>query len=1479
MPPLHPSTPNTALSFLSRLLIILLCWLPPPSFADNHLVPVTLQLKWKHAFQFAGYYAALEKGFYSNAGLEVRILEHQGDYSPIEALLEGRAEYAVTAADILIHRTQGKPVVALASIFQHSPYAFLVKAESGINSVTGFVGQRVMLGSGIQDAALRATLRRAGLSLDDLTILPTSFDVRSLIRGDTDVFNAYVTDQGFALQETGIEGRYLLPKQYGIDFYGDVLATTEAEAEQHPQRLRNFLKASLRGWEYALNHPDELIDLILAKYNTQELSRKHLEYEARTSRELIQPLLVRIGHMNPARWEHIRDVFTELELIPPGSRIAGLIYAEDDQASSWARWLVEYWNLLLAGLVLFLVAVLLLFNLQMRRLIRQRTAELAQSEHSLRTLIDMEPACVKTLDRKGRLLTMNRAGLAMIDADRIEQVCGHPITELVDKPYRKQFIELIKQVFTGHSGSLLFRATGLKGHKLWLETHAVPFREANGEISRLLSVTQDVTQRIKAENTALQQQRSNQSMLANIPGAIYRCMYDHSRSMLFISDYIEQLTEYPADDFINNAAISFLELIHPADIEPSLDYLDKRLWDHDDYYLEFRIIRQHDRAIRWLADRGTASRGQDGKILCLDGALFDITERKQTDDALHILVESMVGLTGQAFFDKTVSALCRWFNADGASIGVIEDDEWVQAIALTLDGELISDYGYPLAGSPCREVADTTTCLYPQDVAQQFPEDPELEKLGVQGYAGTPIRDQHHKVIGIVWVISRQPLNVPTHWEDALNIIAAKAGAEILRRRTERSLKENMERYRALVESTQDFVWETDSQSRYTYCSPQTKTILGYKPEELIGKTPFDFMPPEVADQVSSQFTAIIQQRRPFSSLENLNLHKQGHQVILDTSGMPFFDANGELAGYRGIDRDITQRKQAESYLRESERRFRELIESLPNVAVQGYDRELRVIYWNAASSRLYGYTEEEALGAQLQDLIIPESMYDCLVEAHHAWLERGQPIPPGELELLHKDGHLLPVFSSHVLLNQDTDNPEMFCIDVDQSEQKRALDKLEHLATYDQLTHLPNRYLLESELSNRIKEAERFGQKLAILFIDLDNFKVINDSMGHEYGDILLLQVAKRLSSQLRKYDTVARFGGDEFVLMMPMIQENSEVAAVAKKIIREFATVFDLKEQEAFVTTSIGISLFPDDGQTTGELLQNADAAMYRAKDAGRNRYQFFTQTMNDELRRYQQIETQLRRALETEVLQLYYQPQVDLRSGKIKSCEALLRWLPEDGEPISPAEFIPVAERSELIIRIGECVINAACRQRAAWKARGLRDFQIDINISGRQFLFHDLYQVITKTLQRYGLSPTDIGIELTENVLIKADEKILSDLKRLHQAGMQIAIDDFGTGYSSLSYLKRFPVDNLKIDRAFVRDAPHDSDDRSIMEAIVAVGHRLGMKVVVEGVENQAQHALSIEIGCDLAQGYYFHRPMPAEQLEALLEFPVPAHKSH
>lgn len=431
-------------------------------------------------------------------------------------------------------------------------------------------------------------------------------------------------------------------------------------------------------------------------------------------------------------------------------------------------------------------------------------------------------------------------------------------------------------------------------------------------------------------------------------------------------------------------------------------------------------------------------------------------------------------------------------------------------------------------------------------------------------------------------------------------------------------------------------------------------------------------------------------------------------------------------------------------------------------------------------------------------------------------------------------------------------------------SERKNAEEKLHQIATYDQLTNLPNRYLLHSEFNQKLKEAERYDNMLAVLFFDLDHFKTINDIYGHETGDLLLQEVSKRITALIRTNDLLARFGGDEFVMIMPHINDVTDIYPVIDKILQTFAVEFLLDSVQVEVTTSIGISVYPQDGKTTSTLLKNADLAMYMAKSEGRNRHHFFTHQMNDDLKRSQWIESNLKNAINDDKLTIFFQPQVNTNSQEIESCEALIRWPQQDGSFISPSEFIPIAERTGLIHEISDWVYDKVCQYQENWSQQGLSVIRTDINLSGKDFANT---QVIEALIQKLTIDKREhclVGIEITENILLKSNNKLIEQLRYLHQSKVHIAIDDFGSGYSSLNYLKNFPASSLKIDQAFIRHAHDNKKDKIILQAIVAVGHGLGLEVVAEGVEN-AEHLQLIEtIGCDKAQGYHFSEPLPAEE---------------
>jgi diguanylate cyclase (GGDEF)-like protein len=431
-----------------------------------------------------------------------------------------------------------------------------------------------------------------------------------------------------------------------------------------------------------------------------------------------------------------------------------------------------------------------------------------------------------------------------------------------------------------------------------------------------------------------------------------------------------------------------------------------------------------------------------------------------------------------------------------------------------------------------------------------------------------------------------------------------------------------------------------------------------------------------------------------------------------------------------------------------------------------------------------------------------------------------------------------------------------------DVSERKRAEKRAQYLSQHDVLTGLPNRLLMQDRLHQAIVQARRGGGVVALMFIDLDRFKTVNDSFGRVIGDALLKQVAERLRNCLRDTDTVARLGGDEFTIMLPDAANAQVVGEVAQRVLSEFSRPFSDGDQEMYVSASIGISLFPRDGADPDELVKHADRAMYSAKDSGRNIYRYFTEDLNHEVHEKVMLESGLRRAIDRGELRLFYQPKIDLNTKQVIGAESLVRWQHPTLGLIAPAKFIPVAEESDLIHQVGEWVLRTACEQLRVWQQEGVA-LQVGVNVSARQFHKGNLADLVVAAMADSRVDPRLIEIELTESAIMRDAHASISILERLKSRGVSISIDDFGTGYSSLSYLKRLPLDILKIDQSFVRDITTDSNDAAIVRAIIGLARSLGIKVLAEGVEDDTQLSFLNAYGCNFGQGFLFGRPLLPE----------------
>lgn len=571
------------------------------------------------------------------------------------------------------------------------------------------------------------------------------------------------------------------------------------------------------------------------------------------------------------------------------------------------------------------------------------------------------------------------------------------------------------------------------------------------------------------------------------------------------------------------------------------------------------------------------------------------------------------------------------------------------------------------------------------------------------------------------------------------------------------------------------------------------------------------------------------------------------------------------------VRKTIQEYLEIESSLNVSEDRWKFALEGAGD-GVWDWNVVTDQVFRSARWKEIYGYinNELEETATAGRRLVHPDDLSHML-EDTQAYLQGRRNIYTSEFRLLCKDGTWKWTLSRGMVISRDDDGKPLRMIGThtDISERKNAEAQVFRLAHYDQITHLANRNLFLDRFQQEIKKSQRNNQSITLMYLDLDNFKEVNDTLGHDMGDLLLKETADRLVTCVRSDDTVARMGGDEFTIILSSLNNQMSTERIAQSILDKFAESFNLQGEIVYITTSIGISVYPIDGTEVDVLLKNADQAMYAAKEQGRNRYHYFTAFMQEAALTRMHLSNDLRGALAANQFRLYYQPIVELASGNIHKAEALIRWQHPQRGLVNPDEFIPIAEHTGMIIGIGDWVFAEAVDQVVKWRAHQ-PDFQISINRSPVQFRANLKYHLNwINHLQSLGLSGNSICIEITEGLLLDARDGVISQLESYSKAGIQVAIDDFGTGYSSLAYLRKFNIDYVKIDRSFTSNIYPDSSDLVLCEAIIAMAHKLGKKVVAEGIETQGQLDLLMAAGCDFGQGYLFSKPIPANDFESLL----------
>ena len=961
-------------------------------------------------------------------------------------------------------------------------------------------------------------------------------------------------------------------------------------------------------------------------------------------------------------------------------------------------------------------------------------------------------------------------------------------------------------------------------------------RDSSGVPIGFRGISRDITDRKQMEEALHRSENKYRSIIESIDDTYYET--DISGNLTFFNDMLCRHLLYTREELIGKNSRMFQD---EQNFKKTEQFYREVYKTGNPSILEMECIRKDgtkgifELSLSLITDK-------DGKKTGFRGISRDITKRKQmqsllkeSEEKYRTILEEMndgyfeVDLTGKyTFVTETNARLLattpeKLLGKDSSEYMVKEDIPLVR-------GAFNKIYK---TGKPERNI--TYRALHKDGT------------IGIAELSGFPRKDEKGNIIGFRGI--------------------ARDITE--RKQMEEALRQSEEKYRNILYSIQEGYFELDLAGNYTFVNDANCRLLGYSRDEIIGMNSRQHMPYEDNYKKASQaYTKLFLTGKPIESMEIFSVKKDGTPVIYETSVTLIKNAQGKAIGFRGVSRDITQRKNMEEALRQSEERYRTIIEQMED----GYfetDLSGRFTFVNDAECRNTGYSCEEIIGKK-SSLFVDEKTYKELFNLFSNIYQTGKPIKSYDLALFKKDGtRTYNEISVNLIRNAQGESVGFRGIARDVTERKRQEEQIQYLATHDGLTGLPNRTLFGQLLNHAIQAAKRYNRKLAVFFIDLDRFKIINDTLGHEAGDQLLQEIAVRFRQTLRATDVVARLGGDEFVAMIEEINDAGQAITVAHKLLAEAMKPVSIMSQECRVTASIGICIYPKDGDDEQTLMKNADIAMYSAKEAGKNNFQLYSSDIKPQSVERLSIETQLRFALERNELALVYQAKLDFKTGTITGVEALLRWNNPKLGQVTPMQFIPVAEETSLIIPIGRWVLRTACMQNVAWQKEGLPPVCMAVNLSLRQLVDENLIEDIEKALKDSGMAPELLELEITESMVMHNPGRMISVLTQIKKLGVRLAIDDFGTGYSSLAQIKHFPVDTLKVDRSFIRNIPENTEDKAITEVIIAMGKTLSLTVVAEGVETEEQLEFLRQRSCDEIQGFYFSKPIPPDEFARLL----------
>ena len=1264
----------------------------PEPDSNPKIETINLQLKWFHQFQFAGYYAAKEKGYYSDVGLKVNLIERTPKINVVDQVSSGAAHYGIEDTGIIVRYANGEPIKALAAIFQHNPYIFISKQSSGIVSPYEMIGKRVMYdkkdGKGAEEIPLRALLAETGITDEQFTHIKTSFDKNDLIQDKTDVISGYITDAPRFFEARGVKINVINPLNYGIDFYGDLLFTSDKEVQNNPKRVQSFLQASIKGWRYALEHQEEIIQLILQKYHSK-LTIEELRYEAKQIYKLILPDSIPIGEIKPSRLRVAANLYTRLNLSP------------------------------------------------------------ALTEHSLNDFININSAKLKISDEERNWLQK------------------HP-----------------EITFTGDPDWLPYEAFDEKGNYIGIVS------EYLAKIEILLGIKFTIIPTNSWVESVDKAEGGEVDIISETVNSTLQTRMNFTKPYLSSPIVIIMHKDAPYVDSINQIAAKKIALIK-------------------DYGYVHEIIKKYPKLnILWVnsIDEGltAVSTGQvDALLSTLAHSIYKISKNNLTN--LRIVGKTEFSNDLAYGIQKKLAPLVPLFNR---AINAISEAEKRRISAAW--GE-----------EKYREKIDF--------------------QLVIKGVSALLI------LIAVFILWNR------------------KLAKEIIERKNiENSLRQSEQRFRTIFNDTPLGVARINSLSGQIYeVNPCYEKIICRTQKELQSLDWMSITHPDDLQEDLDNMALMNSGKSTGFNMEKRLIRPDGSLVWINMTIAPMQVDNSNEPLHLCMMEDITQRK-----IKDDQLKLAETVYQNTNQAIMVTDTNNLLVAVNPAFTELTGYSLDDVQGknprflkSNRQDSAFFTLMWESLNSTGY-W--------QGEIWNLKKNGdeyaELLTINSIYDENNNILQRVGLFS---DITEKKRADEKIWKQANFDSLTQLPNRQMFSDRLAHDIKLSQRSNKPLALFILDLDHFKEVNDALGHDNGDLLLIEAASRLKKCVRNSDTVSRLGGDEFTIILPELDDTQAVDRIVENIILSLQEPFALGMEEAYISASIGIALYPSDSDEIGKLIKFADQAMYLAKENGRNQFRFFTQSMQFSAQLRHQLMTDLRSALKEHQFQLYYQAITELQTGKIIKAEALLRWLHPSKGMINPADFIPLAEESGLIVDIGNWVFEQAVCDLKRWQQDYAVDLQVSINKSAVQFRSETDYQRWIDHIHQTGVDGSSIVVEITESLLVESSDHVKTQLLDFRDQGIQVAIDDFGTGYSSLSYLNKFDIDYLKIDRSFISNLASGSNELILCEAIIVMAHKLGLKVIAEGIETQEQQQFLVDAGCDFGQGFLFSRPLPVEDFEKVL----------